>query len=795
MLVGAVAGICVCLACREHAGAGELTLTTPGEVRCSIWSAEGMARAPARELAFYLGRICGRQVPLCESSGGCAGIPLLVGGAAAVAEAGRFGIRTDPAAWASLSEEGCLVRSSAKAVLLAGKTELSVFYAVSRFLEKGLGVRWFLPGEIGEVVPRLDTVRIGAFDETREPGFAWRWVGKGEWARRNGMNVNVGCGGEFKTRWFVHTFDKILPPRVYFRNHPEYYALVNGRRMGDPGRGEEVQLCTSNPGVIRETAARIVGIRAVDPSLRMVCLDPMDTRVFCECANCRKLDEPGAGVDQEFSRRLVFFANAVSELVREKVPDLLVKTIAYQNYVAPPLDPALRVNRNVVIQFCHFLCHNHALAAADCPYNRDACRYLQGWRRIADRVVMYEYYHKASWLGLPWPIVHALRRDIPGFRDLGLAGLASQYIENFDANGLVYYVAARLLWDPDLDVDALLEDFFQRFYAEAAAPMRDYYLSLENAAVSSGVHLSRQRPYEEIVTLFTPGLLGKLAASLAEAEKAASGEAVRTRVRMARECLDYAGASAEYLRVLQGIRQERDSPWVGESARERARSQGAPHVEKLKALLERREGLGSRRGAQEKYLRRFFDPVDVVQNWDGPELPFSRGDRALQKAGWLADRGRKAAGVTQPAKVSLWLVGTDFDSNRRQSEFELWVVDPSGRKRILGGLAPAGQPGGGGVHCFVFAGLAVSELSRGGERVVLFLSNRAGDWTDAGLLAVYVMPDQPAHSGPEAMQRIEGDLDGVRSQALGFVEFEGAGVPVRDGETAGIAIDLDGLSF
>jgi hypothetical protein len=97
------------------------------------------------------------------------------------------------------------------------------------------------------------------------------------------------------------------------------------------------------------------------------------------------------------------------------------------------------------------MCHNHALLDPGCPYNRAYNQYPAGWRQVSSKVAMYEYFNKVSWLELPWPVIHTIRQDIPHFKKLGLFGLATQYRENFGSNGLVYYVAAKLLWDPGLD--------------------------------------------------------------------------------------------------------------------------------------------------------------------------------------------------------------------------------------------------------------------------------------------------------------------------------------------------------
>ena len=51
--------------------------------------------------------------------------------------------------------------------------ERGSFNAVCGYL-RSLGVRWYLPGELGEVVPRLSTLPLPQIDETVRPDFALR---------------------------------------------------------------------------------------------------------------------------------------------------------------------------------------------------------------------------------------------------------------------------------------------------------------------------------------------------------------------------------------------------------------------------------------------------------------------------------------------------------------------------------------------------------------------------------------------------------------------------------------------
>ncbi|MEW6358279.1 MAG: DUF4838 domain-containing protein [Planctomycetota bacterium] len=767
------------------------TLAEEGKATCSIISADDKARRPAQELAEYLKKISDTEIPIVADPAQAAGFMVRVGG------------KADIEAWASLPDDGYVIAASADGLLLTGKTELGVFYAVDTFLEKYLGVRWFMPNDVGEDVPRQTTIKIGKIEEVGRPAFRMRWIGRSDWARRNKMNVGVKCDGEFKIKWFVHTFTHILPVEKYFDEHPEYYPLIGGKRIGKGVNKNLLQVCTSNPNVIKEMAANIIAIEKDDPSWSMVSLDPEDNQRFCECDNCKALDEDGTETNNSRTRRLLIFYNAVSEIVGKTCPDLFLKSIAYHTYVAPPLDKAMRVNDNCVIQFCRFTCHNHALDDPACPYNREFNKYITGWREVARNVCLYEYYYKASWVHLPWPIVHMLRKDFPYFQRMKLFGLATQYTSNFGSHGLGYYIAAKLAWDPALDVDALLDDFYIRFYREAAPPMRRYHETMEQAAIASGVHLARQRPYAEIVQLFTPELLSKLDGCVAEAEQATLTEIVkddaalkkppvedkvRARIAMVRAALEYTKMCAEYLRALDDVRREKDTPWLDPTVIEKAEEVGKPYVEKLKTLLEKGSKIGATGRDDDNYVALLLNPKYVVSAWDAPELGFGSRVQSLQKKEWLVKTGRAAEGAPRPERFAVWFYGNDFDSDGEKAEHTVWAVRPSGEKVRLGVLAPIGDPGNAIDKCYIISGLSAGEFLK--DKATIILDNPSGEWTASSLYAVYLMPDEPGLSSADATKRIQGSLNDVRSAALGFVEYANQGLLNRDGDESAIEIDL-----
>jgi hypothetical protein len=106
------------------------------------------------------------------------------------------------------------------------------------------------------------------------------------------MNAYMKAGGRnvgINWKWHFHTFIKLIPPEKYYAEHPEYFALVNGKRTVTDSKSPGNQLCTSNPNIIREVAANLIAVLDAEPEIELITLSPNDSGGFCECEKCRAL--------------------------------------------------------------------------------------------------------------------------------------------------------------------------------------------------------------------------------------------------------------------------------------------------------------------------------------------------------------------------------------------------------------------------------------------------------------------------------------------------------------------------
>ena len=563
--------LCASLTAKSPASAGQagkkdpyppaeppfMTLVQDGQARAAIVASPAPSAIEARaveELVDFVRKMTGVELEVAAKPDDRF-LPIRIGSAARSSL-----VNVD---WEKLGADGFVLTSSADGVSIAGAEDLGTLYGVYQFLEKHLGVRWFMPGDLGEVVPRRDTLKIGTFREIEAPSFRVRWIESGDWALRQKMNVAVEVRGRpvgVNWLWGFHTHFKLIPPEQCFDEHPEWFALI-GRKRRRPAPGQQgQQLCTSNPELVEEMARRIVKMFDEDPSLDVLALAPQDGGGFCQCEACVALDEqrpPETAWHATYSRRLAIFNNEVARRVARKHPDKIIKVGAYARYLRVPLDADYRPEPNLAIQVCHtYSCNSHPIASPTCRgntvYFRDE---LEHWARIADHLFIYEYYNKGAWGGLPYHQVHLIRHDVPYYHRLGAEGFYTQAAgARWPACGLNHYVAAKLAWDANLDVDRLLEDFYEKFYAEAAEPMRDYWESLRRAFADYDECLSpfgRKWTTLAAPEIFTPQAVAALDDAVSRAEKAARTQAVRDRVALIRARVDFTKRTMHYLATIQ----------------------------------------------------------------------------------------------------------------------------------------------------------------------------------------------------------------------------------------------------
>lgn len=507
----------------------------------------------ATELQSYLEKISGVRIPIISETGsGKLPYSFFIG---ATQKSDEIGFEANEE---SMGRDGFELRSIIDGIIIRGRDDLGSVFGVYELLERYFDVRWFMPDEIGEHIPKSETLSIGKVQLVFKPSFRFRWVGDGTWALHQRMNAYVKAGQKdvgIICKWNCHTFFELVPPEKYYDQHPEYYAMVKGKREIKKGTSHSQQLCTTNPDVIKIAAESLIKTLDADPNIEIIALWANDGSGFCECEKCCALDEYWRDWFGKHSRRFAIFNNEVAKIVKQKHPSVLIKTGAYAMYARPPLDKDYKPEDNIVYQLCHlYFCHNHPLGSNMCKVgetyepadafkpNQEFCRILDRWLKISPHLFIYEYYAIGGMqrAKLPWPLIHTIRSDIPYYRDRGVEGFYTQLNnDSWYRLGLNFYLAAKLCWNADLDVEALLGDYFDKFYGPAAVPMKDYFMTMERAMQSwngcSSYGFPDSAGGKVGLKIFKPKVMEKMLTCLEQAEKLSIGdETIAKRVGMAR---------------------------------------------------------------------------------------------------------------------------------------------------------------------------------------------------------------------------------------------------------------------
>jgi len=433
--------------------------------------------------------------------------------------------------------DGYTIRSSAKEVTITGGSARGVLYGAYDFIERVLGVRWFMPAALGEDIVPQDSIPFPALNVTWNPAFrsvyGLIWAGgpgSADWELRIRAKIGPSLA-------FGHNWSAILAPTTANRTqYPLAFAEVDGRR------GSSQQLCSEDPDVVRLSVEAARRSFSTNPAQPVFSISPNDGYGFCEDDRCRRIDTLYGVTDGSLSDRFVHYANNVITEVRKTHPGKQMGILAYVQHTAPPQKAIpLPEYATLVTHTPWEFCHVHALDDPQCPANRRFTGYLRGWSALTQHTGIYDYYGH-FFMFTPWPIVRILRRDIPFLKSLGVESFTSETQQNWANQGINFYVAARLLADPTTNVDALLAEYYTRFYGAAAAPMRRYWERFETAMADS---ISVGDGGYAWISMFRRPLLDASAADLAEADRLARGdsrEIVRQRLAFVRLGFDYTEA-------------------------------------------------------------------------------------------------------------------------------------------------------------------------------------------------------------------------------------------------------------
>ena len=508
------------------------------------------------------------------------------------------------------SEDAFGLKVDDRQASIVGNGPLAAYYGACELLERGLGVRWYLPGPLGEVVPKRKTIVLPPLDLKQSPSFPMRWIGRDEWMLRNKQNR---CPDGFHIHpGIYHTQARILPHKTYFAKRPDFYALIKGKRSGS----RVCKLCYSNPDCVREVAKNMAAMLDADPQIDLISLSPTDGQMWCECDRCRAMDEEGVPRDQSKSRRSLLFYNAVAAELRKTHPKARILVGSYNVYNWPPKDASIKADPMIDVIITHYedYCLAHPVPDPACPLNRRYVQLIKDWQALGCRVYFYEYYWKVNWLDLPWPIVHSIKGDMPWYKEQGIQGVYTQYTtDNIWTLYPGHYVAARLLWDVTTDVDAVVARMYGDLFGGAAPHIKAYYGLMEKQMAECGKHFPG-RGLSFGPAVFTSDVQKQLRAHYEQAVQANKDETVAQRLEKIGTSLEYVERLIAFGEQMNAAKAERD-PVKSLALAKQALAAGEALVEEIRRDRGKWGGIVSGSVVRRGYLARHVDNWRRAAEW------------------------------------------------------------------------------------------------------------------------------------------------------------------------------------
>lgn len=391
-----------------------------------------------------------------------------------------------------LGDDGVVIRTVGEKIVLSGAEQRGAIYAVYTFLEDYFDCRWFTHDLT--VIPKSEKLLIPkVIDYTYVPKITFRatdWISpkiSNEYKAAN--MLNDGVYGKISEEYgsdisyaggFCHTFSQLVDTSL-FATEPELFALgVNtNERTTD-------QLCLTNP---RTLELAIKGVRErleQNPNAKIISVTQNDNQNYCVCENCKKIDKE----EGSQAGTMLRFVNAIADDIKEDYPDVMVDTFAYQ-YTRKP--PKITVPRdNVIVRLCSIECRfSTPLNNKTDLTNKKFADDIKEWSKICKNLHIWDYTTNYSHYLAPFGNFDVLQENIKFFAENNVIGIYEE--GNYTASEsdaefaeLRTYILARLMWNPDEDVDKLMYDFCEAYYGKGAQGIVDFinFIDENNGGIS-----------------------------------------------------------------------------------------------------------------------------------------------------------------------------------------------------------------------------------------------------------------------------------------------------------------------
>jgi len=366
-------------------------------------------------------------------------------------------------------DDGFIITVQNHLVSICGPTDYGTEFGVYDFLERYLGVRWLLPGDNGTDIPTTKTIAIPEGITQDQPIFfsrlfsGLRGAAEGDWAKFNRMRGRVS---------FHHSLgENIFPPQKYRDTHPEFYPMKDGKTRYLPKDGDYTgwQPCFSEPGTVQVAIDTICAYFKGHPGASSFSLGVNDSSGHCHCPKCQvhiSTEKNFLGFE-DYSELYYNWCNKVVEGVLKQYPDKWFGCLAYSEVAAPPHH--VSINERLIPYMTY-----DRMKWIDPDIEKIGHAATEAWHAASPSLGWYDYIY-----GTPYYLPRVWFHHNGGYeRYAQQHGVKAQYAELYPnwGEGPKPYIFLKLWWNPNQDVDKLLNEWYFHCVGPKAAPdLAAYY--------------------------------------------------------------------------------------------------------------------------------------------------------------------------------------------------------------------------------------------------------------------------------------------------------------------------------
>lgn len=378
---------------------------------------------------------------------------------------------------------GYKIKTIGNSVFINGYTEEGRIFGIYDFLSVLFDFDFFAENEYS--LKTTKDAYMPVFDIVERPDFQYREGTYGNIVREDALLHRFRFNATKNMYTYGHMCHNTfctLPPSKYFWKHPDWYVL---NRFGEPS-----QICWSNEELRAEYVKNLKKRLEEKPDAIML-MGMEDNLNWCECPKCKALEEKYG----KKSVSAIHFANKVVEEIngprkkKGKKPYQFLIFAYYATNDAPvvydekqgkylPMDESVILNEDLGLfyapggaQFTHFFDTDER--------NAHYFEELRRWQALTDKIHIWTYPVFSFFHMAPYPFGRAMKHNYRVFLENNVRSILDQ-TQHEQCNYTTFchlhaYLQSKLLWNVNLDQEALTDKFFKQYFKRAERPMRNYY--------------------------------------------------------------------------------------------------------------------------------------------------------------------------------------------------------------------------------------------------------------------------------------------------------------------------------